>query len=108
MDVKASTKTAKQTSLMTLVYHNMVHMILKKLLSVEDSMIDKKFAERLATAKTESQLDALAELVITKQLQSPTRKGWKIPSLDEMEIEVMHLVSYWNDKRVSSFEKFLS
>ena len=88
---------------MTLVYHNMVHMVLKKLLSVEDSMIDKKFAEQLATAKTEAQLDKLADLVLTKQLQSPTQKGWKIPSLDEMEIEVMHLITYWNDRRVSYY-----
>ena len=101
VDVKSTTKAAKQAALMTLVYHYFVYMILKRLLSVPSSMIDKGFAEKLATAKTESQLEALAESVIETQIQPPSRKNWKTPKLEEMELEIIHLVSYWNDRRVS-------
>ena len=86
---------------MTLVYHHLVYMIMKKILSVKDSMLEKSFAEKLAIAKTKEQLNSLAESVIVNQLKSPVRKGWEVPRLEDMELEMMHLVSYWNDKNVS-------
>ena len=100
VEVKATTKAAKQASFMTLVYHNLIYIVMKRLLSVPDSMIDKKFAEKLAVAKTEEQLEALVDSVITNQLQPPSRKGWVTPKLEDMELEIVHLVSYWNDQRV--------
>ena len=75
-------------------------MVMKKLLTVPESMIDKSFAEKLATAKTEEQLEALANSVIENQLQPPSRKNWKTSNLEDMELEIVHLASYWNDHRV--------
>ena len=101
MDVKASTKEAKQAAFMTLVHHNMVYMIFMKILSAQDSMISKHFATKLASAKTDDQLDLLLQQLM-EQFPSPTKNNLKIPTLEEMELEVMHLVSYWNDNRVST------
>ena len=104
MDVKLTSKEAKQASLMTLVYHNLVYMVFHKLVSVKESLISKEFADKLAMARTDSQLDRLVDEIIEKQFQSPIKKGWKIPTLDQMEIEITHLASYWNDKRVSDYK----
>ena len=72
------------------------------LLTVKESLITKEFADKLAMARNDSQLDKLVEEIIEKQFQSPIKKGWNIPTLDQMEVEVAHLASYWNDKRVSA------
>ena len=85
---------------MTLVYHNLVYMVFHKLVMVKESLITKEFAVKLAAAKTDTQLDRLVTEIIEKQFPSPTKKCWKIPTLDQMEIEVTHLASYWNDNRV--------
>ena len=85
---------------MTLVYHNLIYMVFHKLVTVRESMITKEFADKLALARTDIQLDRLVDEILTNQFQSPTKKAWKIPTLDEMEIEVTHLASYWNDKKV--------
>ena len=100
IDVKLTSKEAKQASFMTLVYHNLVYMVFHKLVMVKESLITKEFAVKLAAAKTDTQLDRLVTEIIEKQFPSPTKKCWKIPTLDQMEIEVTHLASYWNDNRV--------
>ena len=102
ISVKESTKAAKQAATMTLVYHYWVYMIFHQLLSVEDSMLTPAFAAKLAAAKTEEQLDQLVKEVMEKQLPSPIQKHWDIPSLEEMELEIIHLSTYWKDtKRVN-------
>ena len=100
IDVKLTSKEAKQASFMTLVYHNLIYMVFHKILSVKESLISKEFADKLAMARNDTQLDRLVTEIIEKHLQSPTEKCWKIPTLDQMEIEITHLASYWNDKRV--------
>ena len=65
-------------------------------------MITKEFAEKLATAKTDAQLDIIVEEIIRTQFPTPIKDDWNIPTLEEMETEAMHLISYWNDKNVSS------
>ena len=87
---------------MTQVYHYLVYLVFKLLLTVKESLISKEFANKLARARTDAQLDTLVNEIIEKQFQSPLKKGWNIPTLDQLEIEVNHLASYWNDKRVSS------
>ena len=102
MDVKASTKEAKQAAYMTLVHHNLVYMILCRLVTVKNSMITKEFAEKLAAAKTDAQLDALVEDIMKHQLPDPAKKNWNIPNLENMELEAMHLITHWKDSNVSS------
>ena len=101
MDVKASTKEAKQASFMTLVYYNLIYMIFYRLVTLQNSMITKEFAEKLASAKTDAHLDKLVEEIIRDQFPNPIKEEWVIPDLEGMETEVMHLISYWNDRRVS-------
>ena len=100
VDVKLTSKEAKQASFMTLVYHNLIYMVFHKLVSVSDSLISKEFADKLAAARTDVQLDKLVTEIIDKQFQSPIKKGWNIPTLDQLEIEVTHLASFWNDRQV--------
>ena len=102
VDVKLTSKEAKQASFMTLVYHNLIYMVFHKLVSVSDSLISKEFADKLAAARTDAQLDKLVTEIIDKQFQSPIKKGWNIPTLDQLEIEVTHLASFWNDRQVKS------
>ena len=105
IDVKLTSKEAKQASFMTLVYHYLIYMVFHKLVTVKESLISKEFADKLAMARNDTQLDRLVTEIIEKQFQSPTEKCWNIPTLDQMEIEITHLASYWNDKRVSHFSK---
>ena len=84
---------------MTIVYHNIVYMILNRLLSVEDSMITPAFAAKLAAVKNEAQLEKLVDEVIEKQLLSPLQNHWEIPRLEDMELEVLHLSTYWKDTK---------
>ena len=86
---------------MTLVYHHLIYMVFFKLVTVKESMISDEFALKLSKAKTDAQLDKLVDEIIEKQFPSPIKKSWNIPTLDKMEIEVAHLASFWNDKRVS-------
>ena len=86
---------------MAMVYHEIVYMVLHKLLTVSESMITKAFATKLATIKTDAQMDQLADEIIEKQLPS-IKKNWDIPNLENMEVEVLHLSTYWAEvKRVS-------
>ena len=101
MDVKASTKEAKQAALMTLVHYNFVYMIFYRLVTIKNSMITKEFAEKLATAKNDAHLEKIVEDIIRDHFPNPIKEDWAIPDLDGMETEFMHLISYWNDKRVS-------
>ena len=78
-------------------------MVLLKLLSVREAMITPTFAAKLAAAKSDDQLEQLVNEVIQTQLPSPIQKHWEIPSLDKMELEVLHLSTYWKDaKKVSN------
>ena len=88
---------------MTLVYHNLIYMVFRKLVTVRESLITKEFANKLAAARNDEQLDRLVEEIIEKQFPSPTKKNWNIPTLDQMEIEVTHLASYWMDRKVKYF-----
>ena len=101
IDVKQSTKEAKQTAYMTIVYHYLVYIVFYKLVAVKDSLLSKNFAQKLASAKTDSQLELLAKDIMETQLNVSVESELRIPVLEDMEIEVMHLVSYWNDCRVS-------
>lgn len=101
MDVKGSTTTAKFASFMTLVYHYLVYMIMYRLVTTKDSMFSKAFVDKLTAAKTTEQLDALVNDLMEKQFPSPIKKNWNIPTLDQMEKEVIHLITDWNDQRVS-------
>ena len=100
MDVKGSTTTAKNASYMTLVHHNLVYMIMYRLVTTKDSMISQSFVTKLATAKTSELLDNLVEEVIKTQFPLITKTDWKIPNLEEMEKEVIHLTTDWNDQNV--------
>ena len=102
MNVKASTKQAKQIAYQTLVHHNLVYMIMYKMVTVHESMITKEFAAKLAAAKTNEQLDSLVTEIITRQLPNPIEAGWKIPKLQELEPEVIHMTTDWKDRHVSS------
>ena len=101
VDVKLTSKEAKQASFMTLVYHYLVYLVFRMLVTVKESLITKEFADKLAMARNDAQLDRLVAEIIEKQFQSPIKKGWNIPTLDQMEVEVAHLSSFWNDQRVS-------
>lgn len=102
MDVKASTKVAKQLATMTVAYHNLIYMVMYKLVVSKDSMISKNFAAKLAAAKSTSQLDDLVDEIAEIQLPSPIKKQWDIPQLQDLELEVLHLATYWTDvKKVS-------
>ena len=100
MDVRASTKEAKQAAYVAMLHHNLVYMVFYRLVKIKESMISKDFAAKLAAAKTDAQLDALVEEIAT---HFPNRKSneWSIPNLEDMEVEAMHLITYWKDKRVS-------
>ena len=86
---------------MTLVYHNLIYMVFYRLVTVKNSMISKEFATKLAAAKTDAQLDELVDLIIKHQFPDPVQKNWSVPNLENLEVEVMHLITYWKDKRVS-------
>ena len=101
MNVKGSTKEAKQLAYMTLVYHNLLYMIMYKMVTIKESMMTKEFVVKLAVAKTDAQLDKLVDEIVADHFPSPTQKGWKIPSLDEMEKEMIHLTNDWSERRVS-------
>ena len=90
-------------SYMTLVHHNLVYMVLFQLLKSKESLLSREFAQKLAEAKTDSQLDELVKKIQLEQLPSPMDENWNIPTLEQMEVEVMHLISYWNDFRVSFY-----
>lgn len=100
MDVKASTKEAKQASFMTLVYYNLVYMVFYRLVTIKDSMITKEFSEKLATAKNDAHLDKIVEEIIKDQFPNPIKQEWVMPDLQGMETELMHLISFWNDRKV--------
>ena len=102
MDIKGSTTTAKYACYMTLVYHNFVYMIMFRLVTTKTSMLSKTFTDKLAAAKTEEQLDALINDVSQNHFPSIIQNDWNIPNLEEMEKEVIHLTTDWNDQRVSS------
>ena len=102
MDVKSSTREAKQAALMALVHHNLVYMVFHRLVKIKESMISKEFAAKLAAAKSDAQLDALVESIMTHQFPDPVQKNWSVPNLEDLEVEVMHLITYWKDKRVST------
>ena len=102
MNVKASTKQAKQIAFMTLLHHNILYMILYRMVTIHGSLITKEFAQKLAAAKTDDQLDALVNEIITRQLPNPIQAGWKIPTLEELEPEVIHMTTDWKDRRVST------
>ena len=104
MNVKGSTKEAKQIAYMTLVYHNLVYMIVYRLVTVKESMMTKEFIAKLAVAKTEAQLDALVDEIIRLQFPKPIQSGWKIPKLEEMEPEIIHLTTDWNTRRVNCLQ----
>ena len=101
MNVKGSTKEAKQLAYMTLVYHNLVYMVMYKLATVPESMMTNEFVTKLAIAKTDVQLEKLVDEIVEKQFPKSFKEGWKIPTLEEMEPEVIHLTTDWMDKRVS-------
>ena len=100
MDVKGSTATAKNASYMTLVYHNLVYMVMFKLVTTKDSMITPAFVTKLAAAKTSEQLDDLVLEIMDTQFPSFTKNNWNIPNLEQMEKEVIHLTTDWNDQNV--------
>lgn len=102
MDVKGSTTAAKFASYMTLVYHYLVYMVMYRLVTTKDSMISKTFVDKLTTAKTADQLEALVIDLMENQFPSIIKKNWNIPTIDQMEKEVIHLTTDWNDQRVSS------
>ena len=106
MDVKASTKEAKQAAFMAMVYHNLVYTIFYRLVTVKESMLSKEFAEKLAAAKNDDQLDKIVGEIINKQFPNPTQKNWRIPTLDQMELEVMDLITYWKDKNVRFYDYY--
>ena len=85
MDVKASTKVAKQVATMTVVYHNLVYMVMYKMLATKDSMISQNFAAKLAAAKSPDQLDLLVDEIAEIQLPSPIQKHWDIPQLQDLD-----------------------
>ena len=101
MDVKGSTKQAKQASYMTLVYHNLIYMIMNKIVTTQDSMISKSFAGKLALAKSDEQLEKLVLELAEKHFPKHIQSDWNIPKLEDMEIEAIHLATFWNDHRVS-------
>ena len=101
VNVKESTREAKQASLMTMVYHNLVYIVFFKILGKEDSMITKAFADQLTQVKSDAQMEQLVNQISTEHFPSAIKSNWKIPVLEEMELEVMFLASYWNDCRVS-------
>ena len=108
MDVKASTREAKQAALMTLVYHHLVYMVFHRLVTVKNSMISKEFATKLAAAKSDAQLDELVDNIVKHQFPDPIQKNWSVPNLENMEVEVMHLITYWKDKKVSLIKSQLT
>ena len=85
MNVKGSTKEAKQAAFMTLVYHNLVYMVVYRLVTIHDSMMTREFVTKLAQAKTDHQLDELVKEIVEKQFPKPIQQGWNIPKLEEME-----------------------
>ena len=89
---------------MTLVYHNLIYMVFYRLIKVKHSMISKEFAAKLAAAKTDEQLDELVESIIKDQFPDPVQKKWSVPNLENLEAEVMHIITYWKDKRVSDLK----
>ena len=91
---------AKYASYMTLVHHNLVYMIMFRLVTSKDSMISKAFVDKLAVAKTDDQLNDLVEDLMKNQFPSPIKKNWNIPNLEQMEKEVIHLTTDWLDQRV--------
>ena len=101
MNVKGSTKEAKQLAYMTLVYHHLIYLVLYRLVTVKDSMMTKEFVAKLALAKTDVQLTELVKEIVEKQFPKPIQDGWKIPTLEEMEPEMIHLTTNWSDRRVS-------
>ena len=104
MNVKGSTQMAKQTAYMTLVYHNLIYLIMSKVVITEDSMITKEFAVKLAKAKTPEALDRLVEELVEKHFPTPIQSGWNIPKLQDMEPELIHLTTYWLDRKVSFYK----
>ena len=101
MDVKGSTTAAKFASYMTLVYHYLVYMVMYRLVTTKDSMMSKVFVDKLTAAKTAEQLDTLVNSLLETQFPSPIKKNWNIPTIDQMEKEIIHLTTDWNDQRVS-------
>ena len=101
MDVKSSTKEAKQAAYVTMVHHNLVYMVFYRLVTIKESLISKEFAAKLAAAKTDAQLDSLVEEIVKNQFPNTKANNWSIPNLENMEVEAMHLITYWKDKRVS-------
>lgn len=101
MNVKGSTKEAKEAAYMSLVHHYFVYMIMYRLVTVKDSMITQRFVDKLAKVKTSDQMEELVLDLMENQFPKVVKKGWNIPKLEEMEAEITHLISYWNDKRVS-------
>ena len=101
MDIKGSTTTAKYACYMTLVYHNFVYMIMFRLVTTKTSMLSKTFTDKLAAAKTSAQLDQLVDDVNENHFPNIIKNGWNIPKLEDMEKEVIHLTTDWNDQRVS-------
>ena len=79
-------------------------MIMFRLVTTKDSMLSKYFADKLAAAKTSEQIETLVNDVMTNQFPSVIKKDWAIPKLDEMEKEVIHLTTDWNDQRVRDTE----
>lgn len=106
MNVKGSTRQAKQIAYQTLVHHNVVYMILYKLETVHASMLTKEFSDKLAAAKTDEQLDALVDEIVARQLPDPIQAGWKIPKLQELEPEIIHMANDWKDRRVCIQSRF--
>ena len=101
MNVKGSTKAAKEAAYMTLVYHNLTYMIMYRIVTTKDSMITQRFVDKLARAKTSDQMEELVLDLMEHQFPKAVKKGWNISKLDQMEPEIVHLISYWNDKKVS-------